>query len=87
MLEAKDQIDAANYLKRNEFPNSEIGIWGWSYGGFMTLKCMISDNSPFKAGVAIAPVTDWKLYNTAYTERFMNRPQENYDGYEKANLL
>ena len=87
VLEAKDQIDAANYLKRNEFPNSEIGIWGWSYGGFMTLKCMISDNSPFKAGVAIAPVTDWKLYNTAYTERFMNRPQENYDGYEKANLL
>ncbi len=87
VLEAKDQIETANYIKKNEYPNSDIGIWGWSYGGFMTLQCMVADNSPFKAGIAIAPVTDWKLYNTVYTERYMNRPQENFDGYEKSSVL
>jgi dipeptidyl-peptidase-4 len=63
-----------------------MAIWGWSYGGFMTLMCMTDKNNPFKAGIAIAPVTDWTLYNTAYTERFMNRPQENFNGYSENNL-
>ena len=85
-LESKDQIHAANYLKQ-KYPNAEVGIWGWSYGGFMTLTCLAADETPFKAGVAIAPVTDWRLYNTAYTERFMNRPQENFEGYDQTSLL
>ena len=88
ILEAKDQIETANYLKNNDKDiNSNIAIWGWSYGGFITLECMTSENSPFKAGITIAPVTDWRLYNTAYTERFMNRPQENFDGYDITSNL
>ena len=86
ILEAQDQIAAAQYLKQ-QYPNSKIGIWGWSYGGFMTLQCLTTEGSPFAAGVAIAPVTDWRLYNTAYTERFMNRPQENIDGYDLTSVL
>ena len=53
----------------------------------MTLQCLTTEGSPFAAGVAIAPVTDWRLYNTAYTERFMNRPQENIDGYDLTSVL
>jgi dipeptidyl-peptidase-4 len=64
-----------------------MGIWGWSYGGSMTLWAMSTGESVFKAGIAVAPVTDWKLYNTAYTERFMRRPQENFDGYSKTSAL
>ncbi len=86
VLEAQDQIATANYMK-DKYPDAKIGIWGWSYGGFMTLQCMTSEGSPFDAGVAIAPVVDWRLYNTAYTERFMNRPQENFDGYERTSVL
>ncbi len=85
-LEARDQIYTAKYIQQ-KYPNAQIGIWGWSYGGFMTLTCMTEDDSPFKAGVAIAPVSDWRLYNTAYTERFMNRPQVNFDGYESTSVL
>lgn len=87
-LEAQDQIGAANYFAQMpEVDKDRMAIWGWSYGGFMTLMCMTSPDNPFKAGIAIAPVTDWKLYNTAYTERFMNRPQENYSGYAETNIL
>lgn len=86
ILEAQDQIATANYIK-SKYPNAKVGIWGWSYGGFITLQCMTTEGSPFDAGVAIAPVTDWRLYNTAYTERFMNRPQENFDGYERTSVL
>ncbi|MDR0828552.1 MAG: S9 family peptidase [Prevotellaceae bacterium] len=89
VLEAQDQIAAANYFAKefNFVDKNKIAIWGWSYGGFMTLMCMTSENNPFAAGIAIAPVTDWSLYNTAYTERFMNRPQENFAGYDENNLL
>ncbi len=87
-LETKDQIEAAKYLGNLDFVDAErIAIWGWSYGGFMTLSCLTHGNGIFKAGIAIAPVTDWRYYDTAYAERFMNRPQENDKGYENANLI
>lgn len=87
-LETKDQVEAAKYLGALDFVDSgRIAIWGWSYGGFMTLSCLTNDGGVFKAGIAIAPVTDWRYYDTAYGERFMNRPQENDRGYAQANLL
>ena len=64
-----------------------MAIWGWSYGGFMALNCLTYGNETFKAGISIAPVTDWRLYNTAYTERFMSTPQENDYGYEQSDLI
>lgn len=88
ILETKDQIEAAKYFaKQNYIDKNRIGIWGWSYGGFMTLLSMSSGENIFKAGIAVAPVTDWRLYNTAYTERFMRRPQENFKGYEQTSPM
>ena len=88
ILEAKDQIEAAKYLGKQAFVDrNRIGIWGWSYGGNVTLMSMSSGEKVFKAGIAVAPVTDWRLYNTAYTERFMRRPQENFKGYELSSPL
>jgi len=88
ILETRDQIEAAKYLgKQTYIDKDRIGIWGWSYGGYMTLMAMSNDEKVFKAGIAVAPVTDWRLYNTAYTERFMRRPQENFKGYEGASPL
>jgi dipeptidyl-peptidase-4 len=87
ILETKDQIAAAGYFARQSYiDESRMGIWGWSFGGFMTLMALSSD-SVFKAGIAVAPVTDWRFYNTAYTERFMRRPQENFKGYENSSPL
>lgn len=81
-LEAQDLISAANFLGRMNFVDSErMAIWGWSYGGFQVLYTMSTDGHPFKAGISVAPVTDWRLYDSAYAERFMNRPQENETGY------
>jgi len=88
LIEAHDQIEAAKYFAKQQYIDSErIAIWGWSYGGLITIMCMTDQKNPFKAGIAIAPVTDWALYNTAYTERFMNKPQENFNGYDQTNLL
>jgi dipeptidyl-peptidase-4 len=88
VLETHDQIAAAQYLGSQPFVDkNRIGIWGWSYGGFMTLNAMSTGEKVFKAGIAIAPVTDWRFYNTAYTERFMRRPQENFHGYKLASPL
>jgi len=87
-LETKDQVETAKYLAQQTFIDKDrIGIWGWSYGGSMTLWSMSTGEKIFKAGIAVAPVTDWKLYNTAYTERFMNRPQENFDGYTETSAI
>ncbi|MDR1437253.1 MAG: S9 family peptidase [Candidatus Symbiothrix sp.] len=80
--ESDDQIAAANYLAGLPFiDGNRIAIWGWSYGGYTTLMSMSRGNGAFKAGIAIAPVTDWKLYNSIYTERFMRTPAENFDNY------
>ena len=86
--EAEDLIAAANWAaQRDDIDGERMAILGWSYGGYQTLFTMSQKNHPFKAGVAIAPVTDWKLYDSAYTERYMRRPQVNARGYEEASLL
>ena len=76
--ESIDQIAAANYMASLEYVDADnIGIFGWSYGGYETLMAMSQNNSPYAAGVAVAPVTDWRLYDSVYTERFMLTPQQN----------
>ena len=86
--EAEDLIAAAEYIaKRDDIDGERMAIMGWSYGGYQTLFTMSQPHHPFKAGVSIAPVTDWKLYDSAYTERYMRRPQVNDRGYEAASLL
>lgn len=86
--EAEDLIMAAREIaKRDDIDGERMAIMGWSYGGYETLFTMSEKDHPFKAGVAIAPVTDWKLYDSAYTERYMRRPQVNSRGYEQASLL
>lgn len=88
VLEARDQIETAKYLGRQPYIDSNrIAIWGWSYGGSTVLWAMSSGEKVFKAGIAVAPVTDWRLYNTAYTERFMRRPQENFKGYNRTSAI
>lgn len=88
ILETADQIEAAKYLGKQSYIDADrIGIWGWSFGGFVTLMALSSEENVFKAGIAVAPVTDWRLYNTAYTERFMRRPQENFRGYDATSLM
>jgi len=85
-IEAADQIDAARHFGSLPYVDAgRIGIWGWSYGGYMTLMAMLYGDGPdtFKLGVSVAPVTDWRLYDTIYTERYMSTPQKNEAGYEK----
>lgn len=83
LLESKDQAEAALYLKTLPYiDGSRIGIWGWSYGGFNTLMSMSEGRGVFAAGVAVAPPTDWRFYDTIYTERYMRTPQENPTGYD-----
>lgn len=82
-LETEDFIDFAKYLGDQDYIDSErIGIQGWSYGGYMTSLCMTKGADYFKMGIAVAPVTNWRYYDTIYTERFMRTPQENADGYD-----
>lgn len=82
VLEAKDQVETALWLgKQSYVDKNHIGIWGWSYGGFNTLMSMSEGREVFYAGVAIAPPTSWKYYDTIYTERYMLTPKENPDGY------
>ncbi len=81
--ETIDQIATAKHLGAlNYVDASRIGIWGWSYGGFMTLNCMTQGAEYFKAGIAVAPVTNWRYYDNIYTERFMRTPQQNTEGYD-----
>lgn len=82
-LESKDQVEAALYLGLLPFVDKDrIGIWGWSYGGFNTLMSMSEGRGVFRAGVAIAPPTSWRFYDSIYTERYMRTPKENPDGYD-----
>lgn len=81
-LEAKDQVEGALYLGSLPYVDKgRIGIWGWSFGGFNTLMSMSEGRGVFAAGVAVAPPTNWKFYDSAYTERFMRTPKENASGY------
>ena len=88
IIESDDQIAAANYFATLSYiDGNRIGIWGWSYGGYNVLMSMSRGNGAFKAGVAIAPVTDWRFYDTVYTERFMRTPQQNKTGYDKGSAI
>ncbi len=88
ILETADVIAAARHLAKQPGIDPErLGIWGWSYGGYITLMAMSDAESPFRVGIAIAPVTDWLLYNSIYTERFMGLPQEHPAAYEASSAL
>ena len=86
-MEAEDQVETALYLGSLPYVDKQrIGIWGWSYGGFCTLMSMCEGRPVFAAGVAVAPPTCWRYYDSVYTERFMRTPQENPDGYDVSAL-
>ncbi|WP_337392846.1 DPP IV N-terminal domain-containing protein [Prevotella sp.] len=81
-LESRDQVETALYLGTLPYVDKDrIGIWGWSYGGFNTLMSMSEGRPVFRAGVSIAPPTNWRFYDSVYTERYMRTPKENPDGY------
>jgi len=81
--ETEDLIETAKYLQTQPYVDAKkIGIWGWSYGGFMSTLCMTKGADYFTAGIAVAPVTNWRYYDNIYTERFMRTPQENAAGYD-----
>jgi dipeptidyl-peptidase-4 len=81
--ETIDQIEAAKYLQTLPYVSAErIGIWGWSYGGYMSSLCLFKGADVFSMAIAVAPVTNWRYYDTIYTERFMGLPQANPAGYD-----
>ncbi len=83
-LETMDQIDAGTYLGSLPYiDENRIGMFGWSYGGYMTASCLFKGGGLFRAGIAVAPVTNWRFYDTIYTERFMRTPRENAEGYDE----
>jgi dipeptidyl-peptidase 4 len=87
-VEVEDQVTGVDFLRSLPYVDpARIGVFGWSYGGYMALMCMMQAPDVFAAGVAGAPVTDWNLYDTHYTERFMGTPQSNPDGYRKSGVL
>ncbi|MDF9829179.1 S9 family peptidase [Parabacteroides sp. PF5-6] len=87
-LEARDQIEAAQALGKLPYIDEKrLSIYGWSFGGYNTLMAMSTGDGTFKAGIAVAPPTDWKYYDTIYTERFMRTPQENFQGYAATSPL
>lgn len=82
-LETEDQIQAAKYLAKQTYVDEKrIGIWGWSFGGYMTTLCLTKGAKQFSTGIAVAPVTNWKYYDTIYTERYLQTPQLNENGYD-----
>lgn len=86
--EAEDQVATAQYMAQQTYVDKDrIGIWGWSYGGYMTLMSMSEGTPVFKAGVAVAPVTDWKYYDTIYGERSMRTPAENGEGFKASSAI
>lgn len=88
VMEAQDQVAAAKYLGSLPYIDADrIGIWGWSYGAYTTLMSMSEGTPVFKCGVAVAPVTDWRLYDAIYAERFMQQPKQNADGYHEASAI
>jgi dipeptidyl-peptidase-4 len=86
-VEVEDQLLGARRLAGLPYVDADkLGVMGWSYGGFMTLMLLTADNTPFKAGAAGAPPTEWSLYDTAYTERYMGKPEENKAGYAYSDV-
>ena len=87
-IEVQDQVRGVEFLKTLPYVDEQrIGIFGWSYGGYMAIMSMFRAPDVFKAGVSVAPVTDWTLYDTHYTERYLSTPQENAAGYDKSNVF
>ena len=87
-LESQDQIAGARWLAQQPYVDANrIGIWGWSYGGYMATLTFLKGEGLFKVGIAIAPVTDWRNYDTIYTERYMLTPQKNPEGYRRSSCL
>ncbi|MFK7920559.1 MAG: DPP IV N-terminal domain-containing protein [Bacteroidia bacterium] len=87
-LEVQDQLVGVEYLKQKPWIDAErMGVLGWSYGGFMTSALMLRTPGTFQVGVAGGPVVDWRMYEIMYTERYMDTPQTNPEGYDKANLI
>lgn len=87
-VEVADQVTGADYLKSLPYVDGEnIGTWGWSYGGYMTLMSMFKEPDVYKAGVAVSPVTDWRLYDTAYTERYLGHPDAPGDVYANTSVF
>ena len=87
-VEMDDQLKGVEYLKTLPFVDqNRMGVHGWSFGGFMTTSLMLKHPGIFKCAVAGGPVMDWSMYEVMYTERYMNKPQDNPEGYAKANLL
>lgn len=85
--ETPDLVAAARWLKKQSWVDpSRVGVWGWSYGGYMTLNLM-TRSQEFKAGISVAPVVDWRFYDTKWTEGAMRTPQENPKGYESSSLI
>lgn len=83
--ETRDQIAGARHLASLPYVDADrVGIWGWSYGGYMTALALMKGGDVFRAGVSVAPVTDWRLYDTIYTERFMQTPELNPEGYRES---
>lgn len=83
-LESDDQIAVAKNLAKLPFVDgSRLGIWGWSFGGFMSATCILKGNDVFKMAISVAPVTNWRYYDNIYTERYMQTPEENPDGYDQ----
>jgi len=82
-LETEDQMEAAVYLASQSYVDAaRIGIQGWSYGGYMSSLCITKGADLFKMAIAVAPVTNWRFYDSIYTERFMQTPAENESGYD-----
>lgn len=87
-LETKDQLAGAKWMKQQSYIDPQrTACFGWSYGGYMTLMELGDPDCTFKAGVAMAPVTDWRFYDSVYTERYMTTPQQNESGYDAASAL
>jgi len=87
-LEARDQVETALWLGSQPWVDkNRIGIWGWSYGGWNTLMSMSEGRPVFRCGIAIAPPTNWRYYDTIYTERYMRTPNENQAGYDQVNPI
>ncbi len=87
-VEIDDQVTGVNYLKTLDYIDGDnVGMWGWSYGGYMTLMALFKEPDVFKAGVSVAPVTDWRLYDTGYTERYLGHPDAPGDVYNRSSVF
>ena len=87
-IEVRDQLAGVAFLKQLPWVDRDrIGVYGWSYGGTMTALLLTEKNTPFAAGISGAPVTDWRLYDTHYTERYLGKPQDDPVAYERTDVV